>query len=296
MIRLGTTLPYRSPPGKICGVFEGSSCPAGPDDLLNVVNTLGGLGFEHVELCADMFMYNPTFMSAPVMDRLCSAQERFGLTFSLHLCEYFGMTLESLDEDVRRASVVSSLKAIKAVRPLGVQHIVVHIAGAWPWVPLIAVENQDFPECARAELMERIVEQSRSSLHTLIQEVPARMLCLENLALDFQWTARLVQEFNTSICFDGGHWAGLGRPLTEFVELYGSRIAEVHCHDVQNGVDHRPLCTRPGETPVLDWERALTALVEKGFEGPVVLEFYGLEGKACSLQYLRQCRRQAWQK
>ena len=41
---------------------------AGPDDLLNAVHTLGQLGFEHIELTADMFMYNPTCMSAKVMD------------------------------------------------------------------------------------------------------------------------------------------------------------------------------------------------------------------------------------
>ena len=200
--------------------------------------------------------------------------------------------LESLDEDVRRASVASSLKAIRAVRPLGVQHIVVHVAGGSPWVPLIAVEAPEFPEYARTELMERVVEQSRRSLHTLTQEVPARTLCLENLLMDFGWTASLVDEFDTSICFDGGHWARLGHRLIDFVEEYGDRIALVHCHDVRDGVDHRPLCLEPNDTPVLDWEGALKVLAERHFDGPVVLELYGLEGKTRSLQYLQRLRDQ----
>jgi sugar phosphate isomerase/epimerase len=72
------------------------------------------------------------------------------------------------------------------------------------------------------------------------------------------------------------------------VETYGDRIALVHCHDVRDGVDHRPLCLTPEETPVLDWEAALQALLEKGFDGPVVLELYGLEGKIQSLAYLQR--------
>ena len=79
----------------------------------------------------------------------------------------------------------------------------------------------------------------------------------------------------------------------EFVGAYGDRIALVHCHDVRNGVDHQPLCVGPNDTPVLDWEGALTALVEQHFDGPVVLELYGLDGKVRSLQYLQRLRGQA---
>jgi sugar phosphate isomerase/epimerase len=224
------------------------------------------------------------------MDRLRSVQQGFGLTFSLHLCEYSGIMLDSLNEDVRRASMASSLKAIRAGQALDVQQVVAHVAGTWPRISLIAGEAPAFPEVARAELMERVVQQAGQGLRALTQEVPARALCLEHLLVDFCWTARLVEEFDTSVCFDGGHWARVGNRLTAFVEKYGERIALIHCHDVQDGVDHRPLCTGPDEAPVLDWEGALAALRERGFDGPVVLEFYGLEGKAWSLRYLQRLR------
>lgn len=290
-MRLGTNLLYQSPPGKICGVFEGSDHMAGPDDLLDAFGTLGQLGFEHVELGADMFMYDAALMSARFMERLGEKQRELDLSVSLHLCEYFGVMLESLDEDVRRASVTSSLKAIRAVRPLDVQHVVVHINGAWPWATLIVDDDPEFPKSAKVKLMERIIEQSRKSLHALIKEVPARTICLENLLTDFQGTARLAEEFDTSLCFDGGHWARIGRPLVEFVEEYGDRIGLVHCHDVRDGVDHRPLSTGPDDTPVLEWEAALKALADKEFDGPVVLELYGLDNKVWSLKYLQRLRR-----
>jgi sugar phosphate isomerase/epimerase len=290
-MRLGTNLPYQSPPGKICGVFEGSDHMAGPDDLLDAFGKLRQLGFEHVELGADMFMYDAALMSGRFMERLGEKQRQLGLSVSLHLSEHFGIMLESLDEDVRRASVTSSLKAIRAVRPLDVQHVVVHINGAWPWATLILDDDPEFPKNSKVKLMERIVEQSRKSLHALIKEVPARTICLENLLTEFQGTAQLAEEFDTSLCFDGGHWARTGRPLVEFVEEYGDRIGLVHCHDVRHSVDHRPLSTGPDDTPVLEWEAAFKALADKEFDGPVVLELYGLDNKVQSLKYLQRLRR-----
>lgn len=290
-MRLGTNLPYQSPPGKISGVFEGSDHMAGADDLLDAFGTLGQLGFEHVELGADMFMYNPALMSGRFMHRLAEKQRELGLSVSLHLSEYFGITLESLDEDVRHASVTSSLRAIEAVRPLDVHHVVVHINGAWPWATLIMDDDAAFPENAKVELTERIVEQSRKSVRALIEEVPARTICLENLLTDFQGTALLAEEFDTSLCFDGGHWARTGQPLVKFVEEYGHRIGLVHCHDVRDGVDHRTLSTGPHDTPVVEWEAAFKMLADTGFDGPVVLELYGLDNKVRSLKYLQQLRR-----
>lgn len=224
------------------------------------------------------------------MERLGEKQRQLGLSVSLHLSEYFGIMLESLDEDVRLASVTSSLKAIRAVRPLGVQHVVVHINGAWPWATLIMDDDPEFPKSAKVRLTERIVEQSRKSLNALTKEVPARTICLENLLTDFQGTAQLADEFDTSLCFDGGHWARTGRPLVEFVEEYGDRIGLVHCHDVRDGVDHRSLSTGPDDTPVVEWEAAMKLLADKEFDGPVVLELYGLDNKVRSLKYLQQLR------
>ena len=290
MMRLGTNLPYQLPPGKIGGVFEGSDHMAGPDDLLGAFDSLERLGFEHVELGADMFMYDSSVMATEAMERLGDKQRELGLTVSLHLSEYFGVMLESLDEDVRRASVASSLKAIRAVRPLNVEHVVVHINGAWPWAALVIDDDPTFPSATKAKLMERIIEQSRKSLRALTDEVPSRSLCLENLLTEFQGTALLAEEFDTSICFDGGHWARMGRPLVEFVEKYGDRIAVVHCHDVRDGADHRPLSTGPDEKPVVEWEPALKALADRKFDGPVVLEFYGLDNKVSSLHYLQAIR------
>ena len=113
-----------------------------------------------------------------------------------------------------------------------------------------------------------MAEMTALSLAELTRHIDPRHLCIENLFIGFQPVWQLVQAFDTSVCFDGGHWHRMGHEAMAFVERYGDRVAIVHCHDVVDGADHQRL-KQPLTIP---WGRVLARLEERGFDGPVVLE------------------------
>jgi len=80
---------------------------------------------------------------------------------------------------------------------------------------------------------------------------------------------RVVEESGVAACWDVGHAVRnhrrFGTAQDPPTELW-SRIAHVHCHDV-DGSDHRVL--RHGDAP---WRRFLQKLLGTGFEGTVVVE------------------------
>ena len=99
---------------------------------------------------------------------------------------------------------------------------------------------------------------------------------------DFEWVAKLVDEFDTAICFDGGHWCLMGNDLSDFVERFAPRIRSVHCHDVRDGVDHQPL----KDPTNLPWAETIAKLREREYKGPVQLECASIQHTFLSLPTL----------
>ena len=237
-----------------------------PDALLQQVGALVAGGFEHVELPGDFMSYDPEIYSASTVESLNQMRSEHGVTFSIHAQNSLCVAIDSLEERVRQASVEAVLTLYEALAPLGIQCVVFH--SMWAQRTTLQVDQSALPDKAKFAVMSRVAEQTARSLRELCRHIDSRAICQENLGIDFDWVNRLVEEFDTSICFDGGHWCILGNDLLDFVRRYGSGVASVHCHDVKNGIDHQPL----EEDLTLPWFEALQALRAKQFDGPVVLE------------------------
>ncbi len=109
----------------------------------------------------------------------------------------------------------------------------------------------------------------------------------------FEITHELVEQYNTSICFDTGHllthYSGT-ESVIEFYRQHRDRIVEIHLHDgsyekrddVVVHRDHIPLGR--GVMPVRDF---LRELLKSKFNGPIIFELSNDEIKE-SLDYMRK--------
>jgi len=267
------------------GILEDQQGLPSPQRLAAAVRQRAEMGFEHIELSANQLTAFPELLAEESIEALVHLRDEFGLTYSLHLHNGLGVDIDSWAERIRRAAVEETIAVCQATRPLEIRQFVLHTVWAYIMAHDI-VRSPRLSETMKGILLDRIREQSRRSLAELVRVIPPRHLCLENLFVDFEWVVPLVEEFDTSICFDGGHWKMLGREGVEFAELYGDRVAHVHCHDVEDGQDHRPL----REEGNIDWEATLKALKQEGFDGPVVLELKSTEDARQSLPLLRKIR------
>jgi sugar phosphate isomerase/epimerase len=124
-------------------------------------------------------------------------------------------------------------------------------------------------------------------------EIDPRKIAVENVEFPFEITYELVEQYNTSICFDTGHllthYSGT-ESVIEFYRKYRERIVELHLHDgsyeKREGVivhrDHIPLGR--GVMPVRDF---LRELLKSKFNGPIIFELSNEEVKE-SLDYIRK--------
>lgn len=257
------------------GTNAGGKFPVlpGSDEIINSstlskqIRRIAQAGFNHVELSANFFSFNPQIYSPEGVDELERLQDELGLTYSMHMHNGYGVDLDSFEERTRAAAVATSLALMEAVGPLRIRHFVVH--PVWGYVAAAQIAKSTLPENGKVRALSKLADQSAKSIREITNHVDSRDICLENLFLDFRWVEPLVEQLNTSICFDGGHWQLMGGDAPEFVKRYGSRIQIVHCHDVRNGKDHQPL-----RMPLaISWGAAMEELRKLDFQGPVVLEF-----------------------
>lgn len=124
-------------------------------------------------------------------------------------------------------------------------------------------------------------------------EIDPRKIAVENVEFPFEITHELVEQYNTSICFDTGHllthYSGT-ESVIEFYRQHRDRIVEIHLHDgsyekrddVVVHRDHIPLGR--GVMPVRDF---LRELLKSKFNGPIIFELSNDEIKE-SLDYMRK--------
>lgn len=260
------------------------------DGLVAEVSRLVDLGFHHVELSADLAILGPPMFTPPVIDRLRALAHTHDLTYSVHLhgtCSSrfgrYGLCLDSPDERVREATVQWLTDAIHRFLPLGAALFVLHVVWGEGAVRQIVTSDALTP-VAKEQLVSRFTQQARRSLAALSQVVPSRTLCLENMPVDFNAAYALAEEFDTSICFDLGHWLLQGHAPSEFVSRYGTRVAMIHCHGVAKGEDHQALSAAQAQT----LSSALEELAAQGFSGPLVLQVPSEAQALASLASLRQ--------
>ena len=257
-------------------LFSKGSLDFSQFDFAEIMRITHNQGFSLMELTLDIGYVLPGALSENQIARLLAVKEELDLTYTAHL-PLWSIEPSSPNEFIREASVDCLVDAIKIVRSLDPEVYVMHNAG---WLGAEFGEFDVTPQY-KPYLFEVLGGLAEQSIKELLQHtgLPPRKIALESIEFPFEYTWRLAERLDTTICLDTGHvlsGQSGSTDLLDFVDRYHSRLSEVHLHDgavrpVEGKrfpyFDHKVL--GKGDMPIAKF---LTALDECGFEGPVIFE------------------------
>ncbi len=216
----------------------------------------------------------PGSLAPEVVSELGELKDELGLSYTAHL-PFWAIETASLNDYIRSGSVDSNVHSIRLVEDLEPEAYVLHSTGALAaeysrqgFSPSVDILVQGYMNSFAMKSLEEIISKS---------EVNPRKLAIENVEFPFEFTREIVDEFDTSICFDTGHLLTKqcgDESLSEFYRRHRDRIIEVHLNDglaeknkAGGYQDHLVLGT--GDMPVREF---LSELVKDKFEGPLLFE------------------------
>nr|KXH71278.1 MAG: hypothetical protein AM324_08815 [Candidatus Thorarchaeota archaeon SMTZ1-83] len=216
----------------------------------------------------------PGSLTPEVILELAELKDELGLSYTAHL-PFWAIEMSSFNDYIRTGSVDSNVHSIRVVEDLEPEAYVLHSTGSLAaeycrqgFSPGVDRLVQGYMNAFAMKSVEEIISKS---------EVNPRKLAIENIEFPFEFTREIVDEFNTSICFDTGHLLTKqcgDEPLSDFYRKHRDRITEIHLNDglaekneAGGYQDHLALGT--GDMPVRDF---LLELVKDKFEGPLIFE------------------------
>jgi sugar phosphate isomerase/epimerase len=181
------------------------------------------------------------------------------LTYTVHLP--IDIHTGHADTAERRRAVEACRRIIDRMAPVEPFAYVLHLAGD---------RRGDSP----SDDLLRWRALHRDSVRTLIQELPPKKLCIENLDYPFETVSGIVRELGLSVCTDIGHLLLCARDVSAHLDRHLAETRVVHLHGIEDGVDHRSAHhLDPGLLKAL-----MNQLVEKGAtERVVTLEIFNEE-------------------
>jgi len=262
-------------------------------DVVEAIRNAAGEGFSVMELSLDAKYIFDSIFTPDSVNRLAKLKDELGLSYTVHL-PLWSIELATFNEPVRQGSVESIVECIKATRPLEPESYVLHATGS------LAAEFSTLPyskDMVRLICM-LLAGFSRTSVEEIIieTEISPRKLAIENCLFPFDVTREVIDELDTSICFDTAHlitrMSGT-ESVMEFYRAHKERITEIHLQDgtfseyddaiARN--DHIPLGRGVmGNSVLRDF---LTALAKDNFRGPLIFELSKDEARE-SLEHIRK--------
>ena len=247
-------------------------------------------GYRVIEVTMDIAHVIPGALTPESIQKLVELKDELGHAYTVHL-PLWALEPASFTKPIRKASVECLVDAIKLAEPLEPEVYVYHSSG-----PLAAEFSRlNYPEKIKTVINVYMASYAAKSLEELISqsEIDTKKLALENIEFPFEVTRTLVDEFDTSICFDTGHllahFSG-DESCVEFYNTHKDRIIEFHLQDAiyieRDGClvqdDHIAL-GRGG----MNIRELLTEVVKDDFRGPVIFELTAVEARE-SLDKIRE--------
>ncbi|MDR5696070.1 MAG: cobamide remodeling phosphodiesterase CbiR [Armatimonadota bacterium] len=246
-------------------------------------------GLGTIELTGDFPAIYPEVMDRRFYEEIAGIQEELGFRCTVHL-PFLWLDLGSLNEEIRRASIASTLAVVEAMAPLTVAIYVAHLWGLWSK----AVVEEIPPDAERA-VYKALIAQAARSIEELKKKIPAEQLCIENLTpTPLDTLLMLARSQGVRLCLDVGHLASRGEDPGEAIRESRDVLAHVHLHDVLRRQRHDGTWENRDHLGLgrgdVDYARVLEALRQGGFTGAIVLEHSSREDLEASLAALRGYR------
>lgn len=262
-------------------------------DVVDVVREGVEAGFSIAEMTMDVRYMVPGSLSEETIERLVALKDELGHSYTAHL-PLWSLELATFDENVRKASVQSSIEAIRLAEPLEPEAYVIHATGDLA-ADLSTKDLSPGTLSLVCSLLSAFSAQSIEEIITTTEISPSR-LAIENYVFPFEFTHEVIEEYGTGICFDTAHlitrMSGT-ESIMEFYKRYKSRITEVHLQD-GTYLEHKGAIARDdhvalgagimGDNVLKEF---LQALHRDEFKGPVIFEL-SIDEAQSSLETIRR--------
>lgn len=191
------------------------------------------------------------------LDEIHAAVERSGVRVLSVCADYFmERPLHSPDEALAAQSIAVLRRVLRAGRALGVSDIVI------PCVDHASLSNRDDRQRLVAAL-QTVLDAAEEAGINLSLETDLAPHAFGELLACFEDGARVT------VNYDIGNSAALGYDLEEELDVYGSRITDIHIKDRQWGGG--PVMLGSGAA---DFQKFFRKLAEFDYRGPFVMQAY----------------------
>ncbi len=200
-------------------------------DVENEVRTSVEGGYSVIELSLDAKHIIPSSLTPELISRLIELKSELGHSYTIHL-PFWSVELATFNEPVRKGSVESAVESIKLTELLEPEAYVLHATGD------LAERFSNLPYSP--ELVRLICTLLGGFASTSIEEIlseteiDSRKLAIENYLFPFDIMRDLIDDLDTSICFDTAHlltkMSGT-ESVMEFYNAHKDRISEIHLQD-----------------------------------------------------------------
>ena len=246
-----------------------------------------------IELSLDVKHVIPGSLTSDTINRLSELKDDLGYSYTIHL-PFWSIELATFNEHVRMGSVDSIIDAIELTKPLEPEAYVLHASG-----DMAAVFSNLNYESNLVRLISTLLAGfAAASVEDIVSrtEINPREIAIENVDFPFDVLRDVIDDLDTSICFDTAHLLARmsgTESVMEFYNAHKDRITEVHLQDAtyteyEGAVareDHIALGQGIMGDKVL--RQFLTELIKDKFMGPIIFELTKDETSA-SLEHIRK--------
>jgi sugar phosphate isomerase/epimerase len=232
-----------------------------------------GVGIQYVELWGNTPTHldpitHPRERANEVADTLKALDMK---PVSLH-APSSGLDLSSTDEDMRMASIASTMRSVEFCREMACPQLVLHLSSS----PVKSKVALDATRTFTVESLDKITEYAhKNGVEILLENLPTSPNHLR-MGSEVQELLELVnrfQERGIGICIDTGHSLLNKQDPSEDIRQARSHLQSLHINDNDGLMDSHLV---PGRG-IIDWPAVYSALKEVEYAGVFLFELYGYE-------------------
>lgn len=247
---------------------------------LNVADIVRDAISDHysvIEITMDAKHMVPGSITLDTMNQLANLKEELGHSYTIHL-PFWSVELATFNEHVRKGSVDSIIEAIELSKSLEPEAYVLHASGDLA----AGFSNMKYDPTLVRLISALLAGFAASSIEDIVSrtEINPRELAVENVDFPFTILREVVDDLDTSICFDTAHLLAEMSGTESVMEFYAEhkdRIIEVHLQDAAKDnddsavqEDHVALGRgKMGDTVLREF---LSELIKDKFDGPIIFE------------------------
>jgi sugar phosphate isomerase/epimerase len=225
--------------------------------------------FDVVQLLFFGRNYLDEVMSPQTIGNLKAVREETGLRYTIHLPA--DLELLNPSEDSMNESIGVIERIMSETGSLDVDGYILHVDALVHGSPRV--------ELGRDQLF--LFQRSLDAIAERIGSAAGNIL-IENTSYDLTYFSGIIMRSPCQICMDAGHFALYNHDAGRYIELFSSRIRQVHLHGVSDGRDHRVL------TDLDTLSGSHVSLFLKKFAGSVIIEVYNLNDLIKSAEFLEK--------